>query len=744
MKKNTTTYENRKINSIDDLLKRFNKVHQTGRNKWMAICPAHEDTNPSLSITLGNDRVLIHCHAGCKPEDIMRNIGLDIRDLFIGGNGKPDDNFANQIECAYPYTDETRVILFEVVRLKNPKDFFQRRPDGNGGFIKGVKGVRRVPYNLPAVLKAMQDGEPIFLPEGEKDCDTLIKMGFVATTNAGGVNGRWLPEFTYILSGGNVILLGDNDKDGQKRVKKLAKELSSVTSLKVIERMPGITKKGGDITDWIKDGHTKDEFLSLVDSTPIYTPEIEPHIEKKKEVEEFKFTDFGNAERLIAQYGKGIRYNVVTEKWMEWDGTRWKPDRLGNLYLHCKEVVRGMYQGLSNCNDEGARKELFKHVNRSESLSRINAMLKLAEKERGVPIEQTDLDSHPMLFNCANGTIDLRTGKLLPHNPSDLISSISPVNYMPDAECLRWKQFLNEIFQDDEELIDYVERVAGYSLTGDTSEQCFFVLDGIGSNGKSVFIKIMQHILGDLAKMTPFTTFLERRDISNTSDLAGLANVRFVGATEGNSYMTLNETLIKTLTGEDIITCRYMYKSFFSYIPQFKIFMLSNGIPNISSQSYAMKRRMKPIPFNVKFYRETDNKQPVRDNKLDQKLIAESEGILAWAVRGSLKWQESGLKEPKIVREQVEEHFYSCDTLAEFLETTCIIDPSRSVGTTELWSRYSKWSEDRKVKPLVKSVKGLVKNLIERDGIIRDKEFTQERSTRRLLRGIGLIEGGQQ
>ncbi|MBU1023676.1 hypothetical protein KKC82_05280, partial [bacterium] len=704
---------NCQIHNVDDFLNELSNVRKTSSG-WMASCPAHEDENPSLSISEGSDCILIKCHAGCEPEYIMQSIGLSMKDLFLNSNGKSYNHYDrdNRFVCSYPYMDESGGLLFEVVRLKNRKDFFQRRPGGEGGFINNKNGVREVLYNLPAVLKAVKDGEQIFLPEGEKDCVTLIKMGFVATTNAGGVNGRWLPDFTNVLRGGNIILLGDNDIDGQKRIKKLTQELSGNANLKVIEKMPGITKKGGDITDWIKDGHTKEEFLTLVESTPIYSTEIELTSDKKKEQEEFKFTDFGNAERLISHYGKGIRYNVVTEKWMEWDGTRWKPDRLGNLYLHCKEVVRGMYQGLSTCNDERARSDLFKHVNRSESLSRIKAMLNLAEKEQGVPIEETDLDSNPMLFNCTNGTIDLRSGKLLPHNPSDLISCISRVNYMPDEECPRWMQFLYEIFQGDEELIDYVERVAGYSLTGDTSEQCFFVLDGIGSNGKSVFIKIMQHILGDLAKMTPFTTFLERRDISNTSDLAGLANVRLVGATEGNSYMTLNETLIKTLTGEDIITCRYMYKSFFSYIPQFKIFMLSNGIPNISSQSFAMKRRMKPIPFNVKFYRETDYKQPVIDKKLDQKLIAESEGILAWAVSGCKKWQETGLNEPEIIRQQVEEHFHTCDTLAEFLETTCIVDTSRSVGTTELWSRYSKWCDDRRVKPSVNSAKGLVQNLI--------------------------------
>jgi len=402
----------------------------------------------------------------------------------------------------------------------------------------------------------------------------------------------------------------------------------------------------------------------------------------------------------------------------------------------CKDVVRGMYSDLPL--DDTLRSQHVKHITRSESASKLRAMLTLAEQERGTPIRETDLNSNPMLLNCQNGTLDLETGKLYEPKCDDLITRLSSVPYIQDAKCPRWIQFLNEIFPGDYELQNYIQRVIGYSLTGLTREQCFFVLYGNGSNGKSILVRIMQYILGDLAKMTPFTTLLERRDTSNTSDLAGLVNIRFVGATECDTNQHLNEPLIKLLTGKDIVTCRNMYKSFFEYRPQFKIFMLSNGIPNVRSQAYAMKRRMKPIPFNVRFHYDHDNRTPVRDENLFPKLIAESEGILAWAVDGCKKWQESGLQESAIIKEQVEEHFYSCDTLSEFLESNCVITPEYKVGSTELWNRYIHWCKERRMKPVFNSQKGFVRDMLLRDGITRGKEYTKERSTRRLLKGIGV------
>jgi putative DNA primase/helicase len=229
--------------TVERILSRLKNVHQCG-DGWTARCPAHDDQKPSLSVSVGDDgRVLIHCHRGCPPERIVQMLGLKLSDLFPPKpERKPKPEPERKIVTVYPYVDESGKLLFEVVRYE-PKAFAQRRPDGKGGYIYNINGVRRVLYRLPDVLKAVQAGETIFIVEGEKDADALCGLGFVATTNPHGA-GKWRDDYSETLKGAHVVILPDKDEPGRKHAESVAKSLwGKASSIKVVE-LPGDGRQG--------------------------------------------------------------------------------------------------------------------------------------------------------------------------------------------------------------------------------------------------------------------------------------------------------------------------------------------------------------------------------------------------------------------------------------------------------------------------------------------------------------------
>jgi len=430
----------------------------------------------------------------------------------------------------------------------------------------------------------------------------------------------------------------------------------------------------------------------------------------------FSLTDLGNAERLIERHGENLRFDVDAGKWLIWNGERWKYDTTSEVDRLAHSVIRELNQLLPSL-DRYAADALHAHIKRSESAHRLAAMIDLATKLHGVSVRAFELDANPWILNCLNGTLDLRTGELREQKREDLITKICPVEYDPNAEAPRWNKFLQEVFKDDEELIAFVKRVIGYALTGNTDEQCIFLLAGKGANGKSTFVETLRRVLGDYAGDTPFSTFVERKD-SNTSDLAGLVGKRFVTASEGEVSQTFNEGLLKKVTGGDSVTCRFLYREYFTYAPTYKLLFCTNEVPHIRSQNYAMRRRVKVIPFRQRFYEAFEGKGPVRDNKLLEKLVAEKSGILKWAVEGCLDWQKpEGLNPPPIVMQEVNRLFESQDVMGEFIDSECLLDPKAEVEVDKLWKHYLRWCEEHNIRPAFHNSNWFSRNLMQRDGI---------------------------
>ena len=323
----------------------------------------------------------------------------------------------------------------------------------------------------------------------------------------------------------------------------------------------------------------------------------------------------------------------------------------------------------------------------AENAARLRAMVDLAQSEPGVHVRITDFDRNPELFNVQNGTIDLRTGALRPYCRTDLLSKIAPLNYDATARCPRWEHFLDEISDGNKDLVSYLRRATGYSLTGLTGEQAFFLLYGIGANGKSTFLETIRYVCGDYAQAAAFETFLSSDRSGPRNDLAKLKGARFVTATESDEGKRLAESFVKQVTGGDTVTARFLYGENFDFRPQFKLWLGTNHQPVVRDASQGMWRRIRLIPFTVQI---PDNK---RDRDLAEKLKQEAPGILRWALEGLAEWREIGLEEPAVVLRATSEYQQDEDSLAGFFEEKCVFDTASKIPLKDLFKAYQCWAE---------------------------------------------------
>jgi putative DNA primase/helicase len=646
-------------------------------NGYKALCPAHDDKEASLSVAQGNDgRILLYCHAGCDVKDITTAIGIEVKDLFP----QTSKTSKKEIECVYDYCDANGKLIYQAVRYK-PKDFRQRQPDGKGGWIWNMKGVKPVPFKLPHVLSAIKNDEFIFIAEGEKDCNNLAALGLTATCNHGGA-GKWRASHSkWFKAGAKVVVLPDNDEPGREHASKVARQLHDRgCKVKVIE-LPGLPPKG-DVTDWLNSGGTKDKLLHLAADAPNWEPSGD------SVVTSFNLTDMGNAKRLVARHGKDIKYCYLWGKWLVWSGTHWEIDKTAAIERMAKETVQSIYAEAADTADTKLRQEIAEHAKNSESKRAIKAMIDLAQSEPGVPVLPEQLDTDPWVINCMNATISLKNGVAREHARDDMITKIMPVTYNPEATCPTWQNFLDRIFDCNENLIDYVQRKVGYSLTGDTSEQVLSFLYGAGANGKSTFIDVIQSLLGDYGMQLDTDVLMAKDRNGIPNDIARLKGARFVAAVEAGEGRRLNEVLVKQLTGGDIITARFLHQEFFEFKPQFKIFLAANHKPVIKGNDYAIWRRIRLIPFNVTI------PKGERDKQLANKLLQELPGILNWALIGCVKWQQHGLGEPDEVKLATQTYRDEMDILGDFISEVCIKQPFASVKVGELYKLFQTFCEE--------------------------------------------------
>lgn len=423
----------------------------------------------------------------------------------------------------------------------------------------------------------------------------------------------------------------------------------------------------------------KDFFITVKSSEP-----------KQKH---YTFDDTGNAQRFIDMFGDKIRFNYNDNRWMIYDKIKWSYDIIGYIWNLIDKAMESMkseeryYENYDAENGTEILKEFRKHMKKSRNKNTKNALEK--EAQHYVPITPNLLDHNRRKLNTPTGIIDLENFEVTPNDPLEYFTKSTAVGIKEGAKCPLWIEFLNDIFDGDKDLISYIQKAVGYSLSGLTDEQCAFFCYGTGNNGKSTFLDIIRCILGDYASnIQPETLMVRNTNSSANSDIARLKGARFVTSVEPNEGLRLNEGLLKQLTGDDMVTARKLYAEEFEFKPEFKLWMATNHKPVIRGTDTGIWRRIHLIPFTVNIPAEKV------DRKLKDKLMQELDGIFLWCLEGLKRYNAEGLSKPSAVVKAVEQYRGEMDTISKFLDECTVSAPCRCVKAKDLYNVYSRWCEE--------------------------------------------------
>jgi len=401
---------------------------------------------------------------------------------------------------------------------------------------------------------------------------------------------------------------------------------------------------------------------------------------------QFSWTDQGNALLMKELYGKELKFCSDKDVWFRWKGFRWEAVTKGEVRQLAIEAARRARTAWEIQEPSEERTKAIRYYlsceNRQRFVPTVETAAELKELRAGV--EEFDRDI--WLLGLENGQLDLRTLEFSEPRPESMITMTAKVKWVEGARAERWERFVREIFEGRDEVSEFVQRASGYTLTGSVEEQVMFICVGGGANGKSTFLNVQREILGDYAKAATFATFDAKARSEMTNDLARIRGARYVTIIESNEDGYLNEAKIKQVTGGDPITCRFLHKEFFEYVPQFKIWMAANRIPNVSGTDHGTGRRTIIVPFMRRF----DGKE--REDDLEGKLLAEREGILQWMVNGLRKWKEAGLRTemPKEMVEAKAEYQADMDVLGKWLLARTVAEEGE-IMATDLYKDYKRY-----------------------------------------------------
>jgi putative DNA primase/helicase len=387
------------------------------------------------------------------------------------------------------------------------------------------------------------------------------------------------------------------------------------------------------------------------------------------------YSDDSLALRFTDRHAVDLRYTAGWSRWSIWDGTRWKPDTTLHVFGMSRKICRIAASEITNP----------KMAQKIASAATVAAVERLARSDSRHAARVDSWDTNDWLLNTPDGAVDLHTGCLQPHRREDYCTKSTATG--PSGGCPLWLPFLERITAGDVALQVFLKRMVGYCLTGITREQCFFFLYGTGANGKSVFLSTVMGILGAYAKTAAMQTFTASSGDQHPTDLAGLQGARLVSAVETEEGRGWAEGRIKTVTGQDQISARFMRGDFFDYTPKFKLVIVGNHKPSLRSIDEAIKRRFRLVPFTVTI------PEAERDPELATKLRAEWPGILRWAIDGCREWQVEGLETPAKVREATDDYLAAEDVLRRWIEERCAISNKYQSASVALFNDWKEWGE---------------------------------------------------
>ncbi len=419
-----------------------------------------------------------------------------------------------------------------------------------------------------------------------------------------------------------------------------------------------------------------------------------------------------NAERLVELHGDDLRFVGAWSRWIAWDGKCWKLDDNGAVMRAAKATARQLVeealaeltvanQVFAAAPQNEAAATSKKDAERvlawcigSQNERRLAAMITLARSTSSIAVHHNALDADPQVLNVQNGTLDLVTGELRPHRRADLLTKIAPVTFDVAATCDVWEAFLTRAMGGDDELVRYLQRMLGYSLTGLTREHALGFFFGGGANGKSTCLSTIHAMLGDYAAPAPRGLLFRAKGERHPTELASLFGRRFVTCAEIESGQAFDEAFVKDLTGGDVLTARRMREDFWSFVPTHKLFIAGNHKPMVRGDDEGIWRRMRLVPWTVTIPPEE------RDKTLGERLRAELPGILAWCVRGCVAWQKQGLGEPPAVLRATAEYRQESDVLGEFFALRLTFKAGGRIARKTLRTTYEEWCKESGYEPM--------------------------------------------
>lgn len=580
-----------------------------------------------------------------------------------------------RIEATYDYFGADGELVFQVVR-KHPKKFLQRRSDGTGGWIWNLKGVTPVLYRLPELLEA-DPARVVFVPEGEKDVDRLRSLGFVATCNSGGA-GKWRATHSAALRGRRVVVLPDNDDAGHKHAAEVSASLQRVAASVAVLPLPDLPSKG-DVSDWLDAGGTAPDLGRLVAEaleTPADAGDEEKPGPAPRDAAGFELNEDGVALGFAAAAQGRFVFDHTSQQWFRWDGGRWALDAKAGAFHQVRLFVRKVRERQPEPPKAMAKIAFTSNVERA------------ARTDPRLAVSHEDWDRDRWLLGVPGGVIDLRTGEHGPGDPKHFIrrqTAVAPA--APSTPTPLWSAFLKDATRDDADLQGFLQRLAGYVLTGDVSEEVLTFLYGPGGNGKGVFLGVVVAILADYAVQVPVEVFVANSRLNLEYYRARMVGARLVTASETEAGATWSESLIKELTGNEApLSARDPYGKPFTFLPHFKLCLVGNHAPRLKGRTPAMERRLRVVPFTH---------EPAKpDLELKEKLRGEYPAILRWMLDGCREWRAKRLGTSKAIGEATSAYFQQQDGFRRWMAERCDLGGTVSEKPGRLFSDFAAWARD--------------------------------------------------
>lgn len=704
------------------------KVKDTKSGGFDCLCNCHDDHNPSFHWEIKKVGWVGHCKTcGAKGADFAKKAGIKVSELFADAidinRASPGEQYVRKKynrHTLYDYFsfvdgsyDHTKIRYYP--EWANGDKKFANGYWGNDGRFNDYKGCLkdRKPQtaifgNVALIKQCIAEKKIVYYCEGEKDVQTMQRLGYPAFTQGGCT--AFNKELAPLLKDIRLIILEDNDPQGQSGANKLRNDLLPYAeTIKVITPCTDFVK--ADITDFFNN-HDKSDFEKLIaENTAVADITVGSHTTVKNSsvpkgtqlvrklieldaANKFATNDKGSAELFSTVFKNVSRYNPTQKDWMFYNGVKWIADTEGmKAKRNAKKLADAILSYAVNVSglDEKQRESYLKYASRLMNYRDRNTMVNDAKDLNF--FENTELDKDDLILNLKNCVLDLSgdTPKILEHNADLILSKCCNASYDPNAACELWEKTINEIMEDNTEKIRYLQKILGLCLTGITAEEELYFFYGASTrNGKSTICETVLSILNDYgATISPETLAVKANKDSRTAspDIAKLAGIRLVIASEPPKKMIFDTSLVKTLTGRDRVTARFLHQNEFCFTPKFKLLINTNYLPTITDQTVFKSGRIRVVSFNKHFGEHEQNK------KLKDELRKEANGILNWMIRGLYLYRKEGLEPPAAVRNSTDEYEIDSDKIGRFI-SECLVKSDKNISAKDVYEKYSKWCSD--------------------------------------------------